>query len=237
MKADMSGSATPSPQKTVPTCGSTKAGTLISKPFTSSSHYGKADALQYISGLVPKVHNRTPLLTERGASEEPPQDMYFKGALMIATLRSALAADGIADDARWFKLIQDFYQHFKYQTILTGDVVQWWNQATGRDLTPFFNQYLRHAEIPALELNFDEANGLVIVQMAGRRTRIRASHPGRRPRALDDPPPHAAVAMDEDAAHPRPVPGSNRTLLRQRKQKLTSTTSESRAPFIAVSSR
>ncbi len=125
-------------------------------------HYGKADALRYISGLKPKVMNRTPILTERGASEEPPQDMYFKGALMIATLRSALAAEGLADDARWFTLLHDFYQHFKYQTILTEDVVRWWDTATGRDLTPFFNQYLRHAEIPALELNFDEADGLVL---------------------------------------------------------------------------
>ena len=125
-------------------------------------HYGKADALKYLSGLLPKVHNRTPIVTERGASAEPPQDMYFKGALMINTLRSLLAAEHVADDAKWFGLLHDFYAHFKYTTTMTEDVVAWWNQATGRDLTPFFNQYLRHAELPALELNFDEANGLVM---------------------------------------------------------------------------
>ena len=32
---------------------------------------------------------------------------------------------------------------------------------TGTDLTPIFNQYLRHAAIPILELKFDEARGEV----------------------------------------------------------------------------
>jgi aminopeptidase N len=117
-------------------------------------HYGRADALLYTSGLIPKVHNREPIVTERGVNGDPPQDQYFKGALMIATLRSVLAAEGIADDARWFQLLHDFYQHFKYQNIMTDDVVAWWSAQTKLNLTPFFNQYLRHTAVPCLELNF-----------------------------------------------------------------------------------
>src|SRR6185437_8160657 len=33
-------------------------------------------------------------------------------------------------------------------------VVAYFSQATGLDLTPVFNQYLRHADIPTLELKF-----------------------------------------------------------------------------------
>jgi hypothetical protein len=33
---------------------------------------------------------------------------------------------------------------------MTEDVEKWWNERTGMDLTPFFDEYLRHAEIPAL---------------------------------------------------------------------------------------
>jgi aminopeptidase N len=88
--------------------------------------------------------------------------MYFKAALMIASLRSWLAAVDIADDAKWFSLLHAFYQHFKYQNIMTEDVVAWWNANTHLDLTAFFNQYLRHTAIPSLELNFDEAKGLVL---------------------------------------------------------------------------
>ena len=118
--------------------------------------WGKADAIRYLNGLKPKVRNMQPIIPERGTNAEPTEDQYFKGALMINTLRSV-----IDDDPKWFADIHDFYQHFKYQTIMTEDVVAWWNQRTGMDLTPFFDEYLRHAAIPVLELRFDEAKGAV----------------------------------------------------------------------------
>ena len=129
-------------------------------------HYGRADSLAYTNGLKAKVHNHAPILAERGIDAEPPQDQYFKGALMIATLRSWLAiasagssgGPGASGDARWFSLLHDFYQHFKYQNILTEDVVTWWNEHTAallhQDLRPFFDQYLRHTVIPSLELSW-----------------------------------------------------------------------------------
>ena len=112
--------------------------------------WGRSDALRYLDGLKPKVKNEEPIITPHGQNAEPPEDQYFKGALMLNTLRSV-----IGDDAKWFADIHDFYQAFKYKTIMTEDVVRWWNQRTGIDLTPFFNEYLRHAAIPALEVRFD----------------------------------------------------------------------------------
>jgi len=120
-------------------------------------HYGKADGLKYTSGFIPKVRNRTPIITERGESAEPPQDMYFKAAMMIASLRS-----WIDNDTKWFALLKAFYQHFKYQNIMSEDVIAWWNAQTQMNLTPFFNQYLRHTAIPCLELNFDESTHMVM---------------------------------------------------------------------------
>ncbi len=153
-------------------------------------HYGREAALRYINGIpepaaegqpgyIPpgfnglRGHvsraNRRPILTERGVNGDPPQDQYFKGAMMINTLRSVLATTGsgnsnsaAAADAHWFALIRAFYQHFKYQNILTEDVVAWWNAQTRQDLTPFFNQYLRHVDIPTLELNFDPGTHTVL---------------------------------------------------------------------------
>ncbi len=109
--------------------------------------WGKAAALEYTGGLKPKVHNERPIIPARGTNAEPPEDQYFKGALMLNTLRSV-----VGNDAKWFADIHDFYQHFKYQTIMTEDVVQWFNQRTGMNLTPIFDQYLRHAAIPVLQL-------------------------------------------------------------------------------------
>jgi aminopeptidase N len=118
--------------------------------------WGKADAIKYLNGLQPKIRNRQAIIPERGTNAEPTEDQYFKGALMLNTLRSV-----IDDDAKWFADIHDFYQHFKYQNIMTEDVVAWWNQRTGMNLTPFFNEYLRHAALPVLELRFDRAKGTV----------------------------------------------------------------------------
>ena len=114
--------------------------------------WGKDDAIQYLNGYKPKVKNDQPIIPARGVNATPPQDQYFKGALMLNTLRSV-----INDDPRWFKLLHDVFQHFKYKNIMTEDLVAYINQQAGMDLTPIFNQYLRHTAIPTLELKFDDA--------------------------------------------------------------------------------
>jgi len=118
--------------------------------------YGKDDGLKYTNAYKSKVRNQRPIISQRGVNAEPPQDMYFKGALFINTLRSI-----VDDDKRWWTLLHDFYQHFKYQNIMTEDVIAYFNQQTGRNLTPIFDQYLRHTALPVLELKFDEVNGTV----------------------------------------------------------------------------
>jgi aminopeptidase N len=115
--------------------------------------FGHDDAITYLSGYRAKVRNQHPIITERGVNRTPPQDQYFKGALFLNTLRSV-----VNDDRRWWSLLRDFYQHFKYQNIMTEDVVQYFNQKTGQNLTPIFNQYLRHTAIPVLELKFNDTS-------------------------------------------------------------------------------
>jgi len=119
-------------------------------------HYGKKDALKYLNGYKAKVQNSQPILGRRGINREPPQDQYFKGALFINTLRSI-----VDDDKRWFALLHGFFQHFKYKNIFTEDVVAYFNQKTGLNLTPVFDQYLKHTALPVLELKFDEGAGTV----------------------------------------------------------------------------
>jgi aminopeptidase N len=118
--------------------------------------FGYEDALKYTNGYKSKVRNREPIVTQRGIHRTPSQDMYFKGALFLNTLRSV-----VDDDPRWWKLLHDVFQRFKYQNILTEDLVRFVNEQLGQDLTPVFDQYLRRADLPTLELVFNDEEGTV----------------------------------------------------------------------------
>lgn len=124
--------------------------------------FGYDDALKYTNGYKSKVRNREPIVPPRGINRTPPQDMYFKGALFIHTLRSI-----VNDDARWWPLVREFYQHFKYQNITTDDVIGFFNQKVGKDLTPIFDQYLRQALLPTLDLQFLEGGQVAYRWTAG----------------------------------------------------------------------
>src|SRR5271168_1727777 len=118
--------------------------------------YGHDDAIKYINAYKTKVKNERPIITARGTNAEPPQDQYFKGILFINTLRSV-----VNDDTKWWAMLRGYYQKYKYQNIMTEDIEQYFDQQIGMDLTPVFNQYLRHTAIPTLELKFDDAAGTV----------------------------------------------------------------------------
>jgi aminopeptidase N len=113
--------------------------------------FGREDALKYVNGYKAKVRNRQPIITVPGVNRRPSQDQYFKGALFLNTVRSV-----IDDDARWWKLLRDYCSRFKYRNIMTEDVVKFFNERIGLNLTPIFDQYLRHAALPALELRFQD---------------------------------------------------------------------------------
>ncbi|HKE87560.1 MAG TPA: M1 family metallopeptidase, partial [Vicinamibacterales bacterium] len=118
--------------------------------------FGHDDALKYINGYKGKVQNKEPIIAPRGIHRSPPQDQYFKGALFLNTLRSV-----VDDDAKWWAATHEYFQRFKYRNIMTEDVVAFFNERLGQNLTPIFDQYLRHAALPTLELAFDEAKGAV----------------------------------------------------------------------------
>ena len=112
--------------------------------------WGYDEALRYANGYKPKIANKAPIITQRGIHRTPSQDQYFKGALFLQTLRAV-----VNDDKEWWKLMRDTYSQFKYKNIMTEDMVAFFNKETGKNWTPIFDQYLRHADLPTLDLTFN----------------------------------------------------------------------------------
>jgi hypothetical protein len=107
--------------------------------------YGRAEAIKYINGKKGNVRNDRPIIAEYGRYQRSAQDMYDKGQLVLNTLRSVLD-----DDALWVSILHGLQDKFKYQNVSADEVFAYINQKSGRDLTFFFNQYFRQANIPTL---------------------------------------------------------------------------------------
>jgi aminopeptidase N len=106
----------------------------------------KENAAKYIVGLRQSIENSSPIIAPLGVNGNGSGDMYMKGANILHTLRNA-----INDDKLWFELIYGIAQEFKIKNTNTAEIVQFINRKAGKDYTPFFDQYLRHANIPTLQ--------------------------------------------------------------------------------------
>ena len=124
--------------------------TTYSETVFVECRYGYDKAMKYITGQQMSVANRKPVIGVFGVNKEGSGDMYYKGALMLNTLRHVLN-----DDEKWWKLIFDYSEHFRKKIIDTEAVVAFFNERTGMNLTPVFNQYLRHKDIPVLQLRLN----------------------------------------------------------------------------------
>jgi aminopeptidase N len=109
---------------------------------------GYETALRYLQGEARLIQNAEPILgpLEVGYSQWLTSDHYFKGALMLHTLRNV-----IGDDKRWFEILYGLSGEFRHKIIRTADVVGFVNAKTGKDFTAFFDQYLRHPAPPVLQ--------------------------------------------------------------------------------------
>jgi len=109
--------------------------------------WGKEEALKYVKGLSRNIANNSTIIGDYGVNAEGSGDMYFKGANLLNMIRSIYD-----DDELWWETLKDYTSTFKHQIITTKDTENFFDEATEVDLKPVFDQYLRHASIPVLQL-------------------------------------------------------------------------------------
>lgn len=109
--------------------------------------YGYEKAMEYCNGLKRNVGNQTPIIGTYGVNNEGSGDMYPKGALLLNTLRHI-----VNKDEKWWTMLLKYSETYRHKIIDTETVIAFFNQETGMNLTPVFNQYLRYPTLPSLEL-------------------------------------------------------------------------------------
>ncbi|MBY8961468.1 M1 family metallopeptidase [Flavobacterium sp. D11R37] len=109
--------------------------------------YGYEKAMKYINGQRRNVQNDKPVIGVFGVNKEGSGDMYFKGALMLNTIRHI-----VNNDAKWWDMLLKYANTYRKQVIDTETVINFFNKESGINLTPVFRQYLNHKDIPVLEI-------------------------------------------------------------------------------------
>lgn len=112
-------------------------------------HYGKEAGEDYVIGLRTSIQNDRPILGIYGVDYRGSSDMYYKGANLLHTLRQLFD-----DDKLWREALRGLNEEFYHQTVSSKQIEDYLSEISGKDLTAYFNQYVRDIRIPVLEYYF-----------------------------------------------------------------------------------
>jgi aminopeptidase N len=124
-----------------------EAFTMYSEVVYIECQFGKEKAEMYINGLQKAVANDRPIIGQYGVNNEGSSDMYYKGALLLNTLKNILK-----NDDRWWEILLKYSETYRHKIIDTETVIAFFSSEFKMDLTSIFNQYLRYKDIPELVL-------------------------------------------------------------------------------------
>jgi len=111
---------------------------------------------EYLNSRKDKILNDFPLVGIFGVNHfhYRIEDKYFKGALMLNTLRHF-----VADDKLWFSTLKAMQADFWHSSIDTKTLINYFNKKLDRDLNAFFYQYLQTIDIPVLTIQNTDSQG------------------------------------------------------------------------------
>ena len=110
---------------------------------------GYSNSLEYIKySIAPYINNKRPVVGPRdvGFWDHKDSDVYFKGAMLLHTMRNI-----IANDSLFFDIIRSFYESYALKEHpTTADFISLVEKKTGKEWDAFFNVYLFQRETPQL---------------------------------------------------------------------------------------
>ncbi len=124
--------------------------TAYSENLYLDYHFGKEASAEYAIGTRKNIQNDIPIIGRYNLNRRGSSDMYYKGANMLHTLRQL-----IENDEKWRSILRDINQQFYHQTVTSKQIESFLSLKTGKDLSAFFEQYLRTTMVPTLEYEHD----------------------------------------------------------------------------------
>ncbi len=108
---------------------------------------GYEKSVKYLEKQKTGIRNTEPLIGALGVNyPQPDSDIYYKGTWMLHTIRNV-----VNDDKVWFETLKGLTTKFKISNVSTEQIIQYFDEKTGKNLAPIFNMYLRTKQIPVLQ--------------------------------------------------------------------------------------
>ncbi|WP_454801123.1 M1 family metallopeptidase [Mucilaginibacter phyllosphaerae] len=120
--------------------------TNYSESLFIEDNWGKQAGQEYVHGTRNAIQNDGPIIGPYNVNKEGSGDMYYKGGNLLNMIRTI-----INDDEKWRSILRGLNKTFYHQTVTHEQIVSYINEQSGKNLTPVFDQYLRHGNIPTLE--------------------------------------------------------------------------------------
>lgn len=109
--------------------------------------FGYEESQKYITGIRNSVANNAPIIGKYGLNNEGSPDMYYKAANMLNNIRHM-----VNNDTKWWAMLKKYAETYKHSIVTTDIVVAFFEKESGLFLKPVFDQYLKHKDLPILEL-------------------------------------------------------------------------------------
>lgn len=115
-------------------------------------YHGYETAKRYLAQQRLYIQNRLTVQAPYGTNaHELNNDMYFKGAWILHTLRSR-----INNDSLWFACLRAIQDSFSFQTITAQELIAFMSRRLGEDLRPFFRAYLYYLRPPVVSYKVEQ---------------------------------------------------------------------------------
>ncbi|MEX2601888.1 MAG: M1 family metallopeptidase [Balneolaceae bacterium] len=115
--------------------------------------FGKKAGREYIIGTRQGIQNRQPIIARYGVNDQGSGDMYPKGGNLLHMVRQIMD-----HDEKWRQTLRELNETYRHGIVTSAKVEAFLNGRAGYDLSPVFDQYLRHTDIPVLEYYLDDEN-------------------------------------------------------------------------------